>query len=270
MRILLVGALAVIGNCALAQDTSLIERGRYLAAIGICESCHTPKNPQGVSQSGMEMSGGHRVGGVLASNITPDKETGIGAWSDQQIIDSIRNGKRPNGELVRPPMGVFFYRSISDGDAQAIVAYLRSVPPVQNKVERLEGRGPTPTFAPVTTVAAPDRKDRVAYGKYIGETIAHCYQCHTPRKDGLPDLSKAGAGGNTYTARGGGQVTASNITQAALAGWSDEQIKAAIKKGVRPDGSNLSAVMDFELYDKFASDDLDALIAYMRSVPAMK
>jgi mono/diheme cytochrome c family protein len=141
---------------------------------------------------------------------------------------------------------------------------------VRNKVERLEGRGSTPTFASVTTAAAPDRRDRVAYGKYIGETIAHCYQCHTPRKDGLPDLSKAGAGGNTYTARGGGQVTASNITQAALAGWSDEQIKAAIKKGVRPDGSNLSAVMDFELYDKFASDDLDALIAYMRSVPAMK
>jgi mono/diheme cytochrome c family protein len=159
---------------------------------------------------------------------------------------------------------------MSDDDAKAIVAYLRSRPPVPNKVERVEGRGPTPTFAPVQNVTAPDRKDRVAYGKYLGETIAHCYQCHTPRKDGLPDLTRAGAGGNTYTARGGGQVTASNFTQANLAAWSDDQLKAAVTKGVRPDGSSLAAVMDFELYEKFTPGDLDALVAYMRAVPAAK
>ncbi len=267
-RFAVVGALALVGASALAQDASLVERGRYLATIGICDSCHTPQDAQGAPLKGMELAGGHRVGGLLSSNITPDEETGIGAWTDQQIIDAIRNGKRPNGETVRPPMGVFFYRNISDADMAAIVAYLRSVPAVRNRVERLESRVPATALAPVQTVSAPDRSDKRDYGKYIGETIAHCYQCHTPRKDGLPDAARWGAGGNAYTARGGGQVTAPNITQTNLASWTDEQVKQAITKGVRPDGSTLAAVMDFDRYARFSAGDLDALVAYMRTVPA--
>ena len=269
-RAVIVGALALMGCSALAQDAAMVERGRYLAAIGICESCHTPQDAQGVSLKGMELAGGHRVGGILASNITPDMETGIGAWTDQQISDAIRNGKRANGETVRPPMGVFFYRNMSDPDVAAIIAYLRSIPAVRNRVERIESRSPAPVLAPVLSVSAPDRNDRLAYGKYLGETIAHCYQCHTPRQNGLPDQAKLGAGGNTYTARGGGQVTAPNITQANLAAWTDDQVKAAITKGVRPDGSHLAAVMDFDRYERFSAGDLDALVAYMRSVPAVQ
>ncbi len=268
-RFAFAGAIALVGSSALAQDASVVERGRYLATIGICDSCHTPHDANGSILKGMELSGGHRVGGLLSSNITPDKDTGIGAWTDQQIIDAIRNGKRPNGETVRPPMGVFFYRNISDLDMAAIVAYLRSVPAVRNRVERVESRAPAPVFAPVQDVSAPDRSDKRAYGKYLGETIAHCYQCHTPRKEGLPDMARWGAGGNAYTARGGGQVTAPNITQTNLASWTDEQVKLAITKGVRPDGSTLAAVMDFDLYAVFSPADLDALVAYMRTVPAV-
>lgn len=269
-RAALTVSLVLQAGSAFSQDMQLVERGRYLAAIGICESCHTPKDAQGVSLDGRAFAGGHRVGGILGSNITPDRETGIGAWSDQQIIDAIRNGKRPNGETVRPPMGVFFYRSISDDDALALVAYLRTLQPISNEVKRVEGRGPAPVFAPVHDVPAPNRQDRLAYGRYLGETVAHCYQCHTPRKDGMPDLSRAGAGGNTYTARGGGQVTASNITEATLSTWTDDEIKSAITKGLRPDGSTLAAVMDFDLYSQFSPDDLGALVAYMRSVPVTK
>jgi len=269
-RAVIAGAFVFMACSALAQDAAEVERGRYLAAIGICDSCHTPQDAQGSSLNGMELAGGHRVGGILASNITPDMDTGIGAWTDQQIVDAIRNGKRPNGETVRPPMGVFFYRNMSDQDVAAIVAYLRSIPAMRNRVERIESRSPAPTLAPVQSVSAPDRNDRLAYGKYLGETIAHCYQCHTPRQNGLPDLTKLGAGGNAYTARGGGQVTAPNITQANLAAWTDDQVKAAITKGVRPDGSKLAAVMDFDSYERFSAGDLDALVAYMRSVPAVQ
>ncbi len=268
-RFAFAGVLAFVGSSALAQDASLVERGRYLATIGICDSCHTRQDAQGAVLKGMELAGGHRVGGLLSSNITPDEDTGIGAWTDQQIIDAIRNGKRANGETVRPPMGVYFYRNISDLDMAAIVAYLRSVPAVRNRVERLESRAPAPVFAPVQDVSAPDRSDKRAYGKYLGETIAHCYQCHTPRKEGLPDTARWGAGGNAYTARGGGQVTAPNITQTNLASWTDEQVKLAITKGVRPDGSTLAAVMDFDRYANFSAADLDALVTYMRTVPAV-
>jgi mono/diheme cytochrome c family protein len=270
--VLLAGTFAAsrAGAQGAAPGPSLVERGKYLATIGICESCHTPKDAQENGLPGKALSGGHRVGGILASNITPDRETGIGAWSDQQIIDAIRNGKRPNGEPVRPPMGVFFYRGLSDGDVRAIVAYLRSVPAVSNAVARLDGRGPPPSFDPVQNVSAPDPKDKLALGKYLAENVAHCFQCHTPRKDGgALDLARMGAGGNAYPARGGGQAIAPNITPTRLASWTDEQIKTAITNGVRPDGGQLAPVMDFELYSKFTPDDLDALVAFVRSVPAV-
>ena len=72
-------------------------------------------------------------GGILAANITSDKETGIGGWTRQQIVEAIRNGKRPDGSRIRPPMGIFFYRELSDTDAQAIADYLLTVAPVRTE-----------------------------------------------------------------------------------------------------------------------------------------
>jgi len=253
-------------SAALAADPQEIARGAYLVSIGICDSCHTPKDAEGRSIKEMHLAGGHRVGGLLSSNLTPDPDTGLGKWSEEQIIASIRNGVRADGAPVRPPMGVFFYRSISDEDVRAIVAYLRTVPPVKNAVERGTARRPNPTYEPVTSVRSPDGKDQIGYGRYLGETIAHCMQCHTPRINGSPDTARYGAGGNTYTARGGGAVVAPNITPTRLASWSDDQIKAAIIKGVRPDGSQLVPVMDFDLYARMTEKDLSALVAYLRSI----
>jgi len=254
------------GDAARAAERAEIERGAYLVAIGICESCHTPKDADGRSITGKHLAGGHRVGGLLSSNLTPDLETGLGGWTDEQIIASIRNGVRADGAPVRPPMGVFFYRDLSDEDMRAIVAYLRSVPPVKNAVERAPARGPIPSYEAVKTVSSPDSQDKIGYGRYLAQTVAHCMQCHTPRINGSPDTSRYGAGGNSYTARGGGAVMAPNITPTRLASWSDDQIKAAIVKGVRPDGSQLAAVMDFELYARMSEQDLSALVGYLRSL----
>ena len=122
----------------------------------------------------------------------------------------------------------------------------------------------------VASVPEPDKSDKLAYGRYIGETVSHCFQCHTPRgKDGLPDLKKAGSGGNTYTARGGGTVIASDLTptnKVGIASWTDEQIKVAIREGLRPDGGQISAVMEFDMYAQMTTDDLDALVAYLRTI----
>jgi mono/diheme cytochrome c family protein len=254
----LAAALSLVPTHAPADE--LVERGKYLVTIGICGSCHTPN-----------LSGGRRTAGILSANITPDKETGIGAWTDDQIIEAIRNGKRPDGGPVRPSMGVFWYRQMSDGDVHAIAAYLRTVPPVHTTFERSPVTVQPPNYGPpIANVPDVPRSDQLAYGRYVGATIAHCMQCHTPRgKDGLPDLARLGAGGNKYTAPGGGEAISANITPGnpdGIAGWSDDDVKRAITKGVRPNGSRLIPVMDFDFYEKFTPQDLDALVGFLRSL----
>ena len=116
---------------------------------------------------------------------------------------------------------------------------------------------------------AIDRNDRAAYGKYLAETVAHCMQCHSPKKDNLPDLARAGAGGSSYTAPGGGSVIAPNLTPAnteGIAKWSDAQIKTTVTKGVRPDGGRIVGVMDFELYEHMTDADLDLIVGYLRAL----
>jgi mono/diheme cytochrome c family protein len=273
IRFALWGALVVLALAAAqtetsrAADTSAVDRGRYLMAIGICESCHTPKDAEGKSDKERYLAGGHRVGGLLSSNLTSDSETGLGSWTDEQIIASIRNGVRPDGGPVRPPMGTYFYRNLSDADVKAIVAFLRTAPAIKNPVERLAARGPAPKFEPVQNVLDPDRGDMLVYGRYLAETIGHCFQCHTPRINGQPDQARLGAGGNTYTARGGGTIMAPNITPTRLGSWSDDQIKSAITKGVRADGGQMASVMDYDLYARMTESDLSAMIAYLRKIP---
>jgi mono/diheme cytochrome c family protein len=250
--------LSLAATCAQADD--LVERGKYLVTVGICGSCHTPN-----------LAGGRKTAGILSANITPDNETGIGAWTDDQIIEAIRNGKRPNGDPVRPSMGVFWYKGLSDRDVHAIVAYLRTVPPVHTTFERPPITKLPPDYGPlVSHVAEVARNDKLAYGRYVGQNIAHCMQCHTPRgADGLPDLTQLGAGGNTYDAPGGGKATSINITPgnpSGIATWSDDDIKRAVTKGLRPNGTQMIPVMDFDFYNHFTSEDLDALALFLRSL----
>jgi mono/diheme cytochrome c family protein len=260
-RVVMLGALAVLplsSSGAQAADDQ-IARGRYLATIGICGSCHTPN-----------LAGGRKIGNLISANITPDRDSGIGTWSEQQIVEALRNGKRPDGSDVRPPMGVFFYRGFSDTDAHAIAAYLRQVAAVPTSFQRAPVSGPPPKLgATVTSVPDPLRSDKLAYGRYIAVTVSHCMQCHSPRVDGLPDLNRMGAGGNGYTGSDGRTAVSANITPgnpSGIATWTDAQVKQAITKGIRPDGSKLVPVMDFDLYEQMTSEDLDALVGFLRAL----
>ena len=136
---------------------------------------------------------------AIPPNITPDEETGIGSWSDAQIKTAIREGIRPDGRVLGPPMPFPLYRDISDEDITAIVAYLRTVPPVTNKTEPSAYEfplppnwGPPPGFVP-----EPDRENPVEYGAYLAGPLGHCVKCHsTPGANGEPDMENAlGAGG---------------------------------------------------------------------------
>jgi mono/diheme cytochrome c family protein len=249
------------------------ERGKYLMeTIVACGNCHTPQTPTG-PEAGRELAGGtpfeEPFGTAYASNITPDKETGIGRWTDAQIITAIREGKRPDGSIIGPPMPIALYRGMSDSDAKAIVAYLRKVKPVANKVPKSQYKVPLPPSygPPVGKVTAPSSRNKVAYGGYLAGPLGHCTECHsTPNDKGIPDVAnKTGGGGMPFHGPWGISY-ASNITPNGIGKWTDAQVKAAITTGVRPDGSRLKPPMGFYYYKGIRPADLDAIVAYLRTL----
>jgi hypothetical protein len=132
----------------------------------------------------------------VAANITPDNDTGIGKWSDKQIVNAIRSGKRPEGTLIGPAMPIVFYRNMWDSDVLATVAYLRPVKAVNHAAEKSVYKSPLPeSYGPtVDHVASVPMGDQVAYGANLA-SIGHCMACHTPMVNDKLDMTRAGAGG---------------------------------------------------------------------------
>lgn len=281
--------LAVLATGAHAASPS-VERGRYLVeTILACGNCHTPKDASGQPIAARNLSGGLAFDippfAGVASNITPDRETGIGAWSDEEIKRAITHGERPRhgrlaGVALAPVMASGFFKALTPGDLDAVVAYLRAVPAVRNAV-------PPPTYrmqVPHERYPEAERgfgdadlRDPVRRGAYL-VTIAHCMECHTPAEKGRTLYESAlGAGGKRFLP---GMVTglpaswpgatARNITshpESGLGRWSDAQIKRAITDGVSRDGRKLLPPMGYSWYAGLRDDDLDAIVAYLRTVP---
>lgn len=268
-------AALCLATPAAAQDGALLERGRYLVEVtAACGNCHTPMGPQG------PVPGRHLAGGTVfdeqpfravAPNITPDAATGIGRWTDAQLATAIREGKRPDGSLIGPPMPFFFYRGLSDRDLSAIVAYLRTVPAVSNQTEKSMYRiSLPPAYGPPVTGVAPPADTPVARGQYLAGAVAHCMECHTPMTpQGTPDVARLGAGGMEFRGPWGVSV-ARNLTPHAngLGAWSDDEIVRAITTGVSRDGRPLAPPMAFWAYREMSRQDLTDLVAYLRSIPA--
>lgn len=250
----------------------LVDRGRYLVEVlGACGNCHTPKGPAG-NLPGRHLAGGFEIkeefGVAIAANITPDRETGIGAWSDAEVTRAIREGKSRDGRILGPPMPYYLYRDLADGDVKAMVAYLRTVTPVRNKVERSRYTVPLPEAwgPPVTSVPAPPKNDPLKYGAYLAGPVAHCADCHTPMgPGGKRDRTRLFAGGFGFTGPWG-TTYASNLTPDAETGigrLSDAQIVAAIY-GVHPNGTPVLPPMPWPYYaGKIEPGDLKALVAYL-------
>lgn len=250
-----------------------IERGAYLVnGIAGCGNCHTPK---GGPLKGVPMAGGFPFGGpkapfeAYAANITQDRETGIGAWTDEQIIVAIRQGKRPDGTIVGPPQPVELYKDISDRDVKAIVAYLRTVKPVKNKVKKSIYRIPLHAEKSTGPVADVPRSDPVRYGAYLAGPLGHCIECHTPMVRGKFDFkNQLGRGGRPFHGPWGISVSR-NITphpEDGLGKWSDVEIRKAITDGIRPDGTKLNPPMAYHLYKTMTESDLNAIVAYLRTL----
>lgn len=290
--LLLLVTLACGAAPALAQD-SLLERGRYLVnAVMACGNCHTPKDAQGRPVAGKELAGGGvsvdiPPFAVTPSNITPDVETGIGAWTDAEIQRAITHGERPAkgphaGQPLATMMAANFFKALLPRDLDAIVAYLRSVPAVRNPLPAPVYRAPV-RHAPFAEAdrgfTERDLQDPVRRGAYLA-TIAHCLECHTPMDKGVLQFDSAlGAGGRPFMpsfiqglpAGWKGSVSRNLTSHAAqgLGAWSDAEIKRAITQGVGRDGRALQPPMAYAWYAGMRDEDLGAIVAYLRSLPAL-
>jgi mono/diheme cytochrome c family protein len=251
------------------------ERGAYLVTtLGACGNCHTPRDAANQPVAAMAMAGGFefedRLGHIVSPNITPDTATGIGGWSVGQIVYALRNGKRPDGTIIAPPMPIEFYRGLSDRDAEAIAVYLKGLPPIRHAVGRSTYKIPLPAdYGPIVGhVAAPDRTDKIAYGAYLAGAVAHCMECHTPRIAGKLVLDRLGAGGRELPdfSTPGATTISRDITPTGIGQWSDADVKRAILVGVRPDGTRLSPVMPSAAYNGMTSDDVNAIVDYLRTL----
>src|SRR5579872_485704 len=179
---------ALIGSANAQSD--LVKRGDYLVnTIMTCGNCHTPKGPTGDIMD-KAFSGGlswdEPPFKVTAPNITPDKETGIGSWSDADIKKLLRTGIQPNGVPIATVMPTGFYGILTDRDLNAIVAYLRTLKPIKNKVpDPIYKMAQVPQIFPGAEKPLPASamNDKIKRGFYLA-TIGHCMECHTPMVKG--------------------------------------------------------------------------------------
>jgi mono/diheme cytochrome c family protein len=260
-----------------------LARGRYLVTgLAGCENCHSPKDwtTHGApNQPGKELSGQvvpipELPGRIVASNLTPDPATGAGQWSDDEIARAIREGIGHDGRTIFPMMPYPAYRVISDDDVESMVAYIRSVPPVNNPLPATEVKFPVnylvrtvpqPLTAPVT---GPDvHADPVTRGKYL--TTIGC-GCHigSGERGPIPGLEY---GGGVHLKGPWGEVTSANITPDTTGiSYYDEALFIQALRAGYVKARKLSSIMPFGEFGNLTDDDLKAIFAYLRTLPPVK
>ena len=277
--------LLAFATSAGAADPAQIARGKYIfGATGGC-GCHTePKGP--VNAGGRKYDGA--FGTVYSGNITPDAKTGIGGWTDEQIVTAIRLGRRPNGERILPVHPFTSFNGMAEEDLKALVAFLRSVPPVSRATPPKKITVPMfesvflpawlMTFASKETPPAAAPTSGTARGEYLVRAVAHCGECHTPRSamTMAVDNSRFLAGNSKKTGPEG-QATP-NLTPDKDTGldWTEEQIATFLGTGNRPDGDVAGGLMGEVIHGTLAGyrdmtkADLQAIAHFLKGIPPVK
>ncbi len=257
---------------------SLIRRGEYLARAADCEACHSAKG-RAPFTGGLAFN--LPFGTLYSPNITPDRQTGIGKWSDADFLKAIHKGIAPDGTRLYPAFPYAAYTMITDADALAIKAFLFSLAPVHapapanSLVFPFNQRwlmafwsaffNPDRRFEPNTAQSAEWNR-----GAYIAEALEHCGECHTPRNLGQAlDNRRKFAGAVTAGWK------AYDITpdkDSGIGGWSDETLTGFLSAGHAAGYGTASGPMG-EAVDKSLSyltpGDIKALVTYLRSLPAI-
>lgn len=276
----------LVGGCSsdeappppLPSDTSSVARGKQLAeGLGSCGFCHSING-----KPGSALTGGRSMsdvfGDVAGPNITV-AQSGIGSWTEVDVRTLIRSNKRPDGSYLYSS----FHKGLewtSDSDLTAIIAYLRSLPAVENEVERREigyiGRNTTGFFTSVAEVMGYvpriSESFRLEYGEYLTNSVAGCDRCHS-RSGGTFSSDEFMAGGEEVSFDGEVKV-APNITQSKETGignWSAEDIATYLRTGRTPAGRMVDTrFCPIEFYQRATPQEIESVVAYLRTVPAIE
>jgi mono/diheme cytochrome c family protein len=255
---------------------SLVERGAYLAKAADCMACHT-------TQGGKPYAGGLGFklpfGTLYSTNITPDKDTGIGDYSDQDFLNAVHRGVRRDGARLYPAMPFVSYTYMTDADALAIKAYLFSLPPVH-------AAAPDNTLAfPFNqrwamnfwsavfnsdTRFEPDTSQSPEWnrGAYLAEALAHCGECHTPRNLAFAlDNRRKFAGAVTAGWRA---FNISSDKATGIGSWRDDDLISYLSIGHAAGHGTAAGPMGEAVdrsFSQLTSEDVRAVVAYLRTVP---
>ena len=280
-KILLIAFGALCAVVAGAGAETPVERGSYLInAVMACDGCHTPLGPSGLNME-RRFSGGSIVWDtpaytVRGSNVTSDPDTGIGGWSKDDIKRLLTTGVRPNGVPVAPQMPYGFYRILTPGDLDAIAAYLKTIAPVRSEVPPPVYKAaafPVPLPGAEASIGDNIPEEPVKRGFYLA-TLAHCMECHARRPDGVQDFTNWwGKGGHEMKGPFGSVIVAniSSHKEKGVGAWTDAELKRALTEGVGRDGRLLKPPMARQRYfSKMTEQDLNAIIAWVRTIPPIE
>lgn len=259
-----------------SADAAAISRGHYIAQAADCAACHTAPH------LGQPFAGGYALktpfGTLLASNITSDKETGIGSWTEAEFTRAVRQGKGKHGEYLYPAMPYNDYVKISDQDMHDLWAYMKTVPPVNKKV--VSNQLPFPfnirlmmfgwnmlffddkPFKPIDGATA-----EINRGAYLVQSLGHCAACHTPKNFLGGDKGGAFLQGGALDGWHAPEITGN--TYAGIGSWSTEQIAQYLKTGSNhmsiASGPMAEAVTNSTQH--MTDADLSAIAVYLKSLP---
>jgi len=258
------------------QNFTNIERGRYLAVAADCAACHTDRHAKSAYSGGRAIE--TPFGSVLAANITPDRDTGIGGWTDDQFDAAVRQGKLPDGKRLYPAMPYPYYTKMSKEDVLAIRAYLNTVPPVHNDVD--SNQLPFPFnirsamwfwdalyFNPGEFKADPAQSADWNRGAYLVEGLGHCQACHTPKSFLGGDNTRQALEGYAIQAWFAPNIT--NDEARGLGRWSNTDITDFLKKGHNRI-AGAAGPMGEEIADsssQMTDADLTAIAVYLKTRP---
>ena len=283
------------GDERAAPTPENLVRGEYLVRhVAACGSCHTTRESGRLAEPELAnelLAGGNVIETispkmrVWVPNITSDPDTGVGRWSDDQLLRAIRDGVDDEGELLSPLMPFDAFRHMSDEDVRAVVAYLRSIPKVRQDRKPVEKKVPFLVHVgldwfgmgrhlPAKNVAAPSRSDKIAYGRYVLD-VAGCADCHSLGKRGPRSEGDRWLAGSDVPFPEGGRVWAANITpdpDTGIGRATPDRVKKALREGVRLDGKKMAPPMSTLAphYEGMTDEDLDALVAYLFSVKPVR
>ena len=258
------------------QDFKQIERGRYLTIAGDCGACHT------LPGSGHDFAGGRAIetpfGQLLAPNITPDTQTGIGAWTDDEFVNALTIGTGRNGARLYPAMPYTYYTKLTHDDALAIRAYLNTVPAVHNPVNPNQLPFPFDIrvsllgwnalfFTPGTFQPNPHKSAEWNRGAYLAEGLTHCGMCHTPKN--FLGGDKTDESLNGYVLQGWFAPNITNDARRGLGGWSVDEIATYLKTGHNSTSAatGLMSEMVSDSTSHLTDADLQAIATYLKDQP---